>query len=695
MITHALNKYFATSLRIAVISLFVISVSVVSGFSQDLPDPVPHLETLPAGTIIIPMDDAKQTASNGRFNLKAYGLVQRLLQNNIPVKWSIRAGKSKDAVDFTATAARVYPSAQNAASLDFSGGPFIIPTGYETIALQVIQQFRNERPPNDNGDAQAQDVAVYRTTTSTTGVDIRYTITHKPKIAIGQNTGITSGVHQKLYDFALINDYSNVSGSTINEDSCYTIATQPHFDEPAFISNFRHFLESGGNVLLQCLSITTFENVAAPIGRFQTTGGYDGVGNNTNIDTNVAYNNGDMPFSQFIGAMNDNQLGAVEDYKLKRFSNFQNGTFDVVKNTGNYDDYLVATESHITGPNANGGAVFALGGHDYFQNGTDTTSANYNAQRMILNALFVPVTRPAGCGLQVPVIYSYKSVRLTTDLNGNGLVSPGDTLTWTITYVNTTPIAFPDFQITDLLDAKVDFSPSLTVTTTGTGTTASANGSYNGTSNVNMLAPGARLDIGGKIQVTVKTTVKNNSIGQVWNQTNATGINVAATGVRSDALDANTQGVQGNPTLPPGSIPQPQQTSGIDPTLAQILIPTAADASISGRVVNANGVGVIGASIRVVNAATSETFNASTDASGRYSVGGLQVGNLYIISASHWANHFPVSSYTFMLNDNVSGLTFAADVSKGSEADGLPIFGGSRPSGVKSSPAPKVSRKLR
>ncbi len=481
MITHALDKYFAFSLRLAVSLLFVLSISVVSGYAQDLPDPVPHLETLPSGTIIIPMDDAKQTASNGRFNLKAYGLVQRLLQNNIPIKWAIRAGKSKDQVDFTATAARVYPSAQNAASRISVAGRSSFRPVTETIALQVIQQFRNERPPNNNSDAQAQDVAVYQTTTSTTGVDIRYTITHKPKIAIGQNTGITSGVHQKLYDFALINDYSNVSGDTINADSCYTIATQPHFDSPAFISNFRQFLESGGNVLLQCLSITTFENVAAPIGRFQTTGGYDGVGNDTDINTNVAYNHGDMPFSQFIGAMNDNQLGAVEDYKLKRFSSFQNGAFDVVQNTGNYSDYLVASESHITGPNATGGAVFALGGHDYFQNGTNTTSANYNAQRMILNALFVPVTRPAACGLQVPIIYSYKSVKLTTDLNGNGLVSPGDTLTWTITYVNTTPIAFPDFQITDLLDSKVTFSPSLTVTATGSGTSASSNGSYNGT----------------------------------------------------------------------------------------------------------------------------------------------------------------------------------------------------------------------
>jgi uncharacterized repeat protein (TIGR01451 family) len=183
-------------------------------------------------------------------------------------------------------------------------------------------------------------------------------------------------------------------------------------------------------------------------------------------------------------------------------------------------------------------------------------------KRMILNALFVPVTRPMACGLQVPVIFSYKAVRLTTDLNGNGLISPGDTLTWTIFYFNPTPIAFPNFQITDLLDNKVTFSPSLTVNPTGTGTTASANGSYNGTSDINLLAPGATLGVNGRIVIQVKTVVKPNQIGQVLNQTNASGINVAPGGVKSDALDLFSQGVQGGIVAPLGSVLQTARQVG-------------------------------------------------------------------------------------------------------------------------------------
>jgi hypothetical protein len=49
-------------LRQVATSLFLILlIVVVKGYSQDLPEPTPHLEALPVGTIIIPMDDAKQS----------------------------------------------------------------------------------------------------------------------------------------------------------------------------------------------------------------------------------------------------------------------------------------------------------------------------------------------------------------------------------------------------------------------------------------------------------------------------------------------------------------------------------------------------------------------------------------------------------------------------------------------------------
>jgi hypothetical protein len=116
--------------RIAVIGILAL-VYVSAGYSQDIPaNAVPHLETIPAGSLIIPMDDTLQndggSGNSRRFNLKAYGLIQELLWNNIPVKWAISSTKVKDGGDLTAIA-KIDGTAGAGASTKFSGGPFIIP----------------------------------------------------------------------------------------------------------------------------------------------------------------------------------------------------------------------------------------------------------------------------------------------------------------------------------------------------------------------------------------------------------------------------------------------------------------------------------------------------------------------------------------------------------------------------------------
>jgi hypothetical protein len=63
-----------------------------------------------AGALVIPMDNTNQAVGTP-FNLKAYGLVNRLLQNEIPVQWAISATKAKDGVDFSVAAERLRPTA--------------------------------------------------------------------------------------------------------------------------------------------------------------------------------------------------------------------------------------------------------------------------------------------------------------------------------------------------------------------------------------------------------------------------------------------------------------------------------------------------------------------------------------------------------------------------------------------------------
>ena len=127
--------------------------TIVSGncaSSVDMPSPTQHLQTATVNSLVIPMDNAHQNIG-APFNLKAYGLVNALLQNDIPVRWVIRTGKAKDGIDFSVNASRVYPTTVAAAYLDFRASEFIIDTfwvnhsfypGGQT-ATQVITSFGN------------------------------------------------------------------------------------------------------------------------------------------------------------------------------------------------------------------------------------------------------------------------------------------------------------------------------------------------------------------------------------------------------------------------------------------------------------------------------------------------------------------------------------------------------------------------
>jgi hypothetical protein len=78
--------------------------------NTDLQGPPSNLQTLPAGSYVIAMDNAFQRNSAGEFNLKAYGLIVYLLNNNARIKLSIKAGKVKDGIDFTALAEQIKPT---------------------------------------------------------------------------------------------------------------------------------------------------------------------------------------------------------------------------------------------------------------------------------------------------------------------------------------------------------------------------------------------------------------------------------------------------------------------------------------------------------------------------------------------------------------------------------------------------------
>jgi uncharacterized repeat protein (TIGR01451 family) len=661
MNTHNLNRSLQSCAKFAV---FVFCLFAISGFGQAPPNPIPAAETIPAGSLIIPMDNINQGDAGGTtFNLRAYGLANELLQANIPVKWAIKPGKVKDAVDFSANVTRIAGTAgvSGPGDVTFSGGPFIVAAEFDTDAVRtLINNFNNA----------GVDVVVYETNGDAL-VDIRYTLTHKPKIAIGPDGGnFGSGVHQALFDSAGIGSlyYTSVTDDIIDPTACYTLATQAHSTSSSFVGLYRQFVSSGGNLLLQCASVGTFENDGN--GHFQTTPqGYSLFGTNAPsnaVDTTLLYPQGSMPFNQFLGAL-ANQDGAVTEFAYAPGGGAANGNQISVQNSGADLDKFVAAVSQLNG-NIAGGTVFELGGHDYIRNNTNATLiSRLNGQRMVLNAVFVPVTRPAPCGQVQSGVFGYKSVRRTIPDGVGGPIKPGNTVQWTIDYVNLSPANISNFQVKDIQQANLTVVlGSVMVTHRSTGAIADANPGYTGVgigSTSDLLLPNAFLPTNGRIQITVDMVVNMNTPnGSILrNQTIASGPNLTpSVSLNSDNIDRTNTSISGGVPQPtPGSWPQTQVTNSNDPTTFPVANPTAANASIEGSVISNTGRGLKGVSVTLYNASTGEFRSAMTNAFGYYRFDDAEVGSYYVLSLGRNKRYrFDVNSYSFSLTDNMTATTF-------------------------------------
>jgi fimbrial isopeptide formation D2 family protein len=676
------RKYNYTTLLFSF--LLLISLVLVNGISRvNAQQGTSTLEVIDADSLIIAMDNVHQgdagACGGPAFNLKAYGLAVTLLNNNIPLKWAISSTKtSKDGTDFTANVTRISgANCENGSTNEaFSGGPLIIPAAYKTAAISIINSFNS---PLSN----SQKVRVYNVNSSFTA-PIRYTLTHKPKIAVGPDGGgFGSGIYQQLFDDASIDDayWDNVSNSALQQGSCYTIAMQAHAADDAvnFISNYKNFALQGGNLFFQCYSVDVFENNLAN-GLFQTTNGWTvrGTNDNTEITATPQFPNVTMPFNQFIGGLADTD-GRVTEFQLKSGSNLKPGVLVSAVNPAPNGDVNIATVSRI-GSSTAGGNVFELGGHDYSRNVSGTTElTRTNGRRMALNAILVPATR-SGCGLSIPSVKAFKGVRMSTDNNGNGQPNVGDVVEWEVKYINDSSVTITNFQVTDTLNSKLTFVGPLTVTATS-GSTAAANASYNGTSNVNLLQSGASLAPGGKITIKIKTTVNNT--GTIPNQAigNGTGIS----NVKTDTIDSTTPGTVagyniGCDTAPTCLSQAPYQTSSNeDPTVIELTAgPSAGPATVGGRVIDASGRGISRATVTLVNASNGESRYAFTNSFGYFSFNNVQSGEFYVLTVSAARYTFPNGgTVAFQLEQNLTDLVFQAGGISGNSFAAPPATGNS------------------
>ena len=189
------------------------------------------------------------------------------------------------------------------------------------------------------------------------------------------------------------------------------------------------------------------------------------------------------------------------------------------------------------------------------------------------------VTIVAGVNVQ-----AYKSVKLITDADSSGSITPGDTLAYTIHYINLGGQVL-NFQINDQLPTGVTISATggQVLVVAGAGTVATKNAGYTGAASgavSDLLASGANLNTGGKITATFSIKVDAGFTGVLANQATGFGDSLPPAGIKTDNIGqtsdmpATATAAPFLLTIPSGSVAQ-TITATIDPTTFYVITTSA------------------------------------------------------------------------------------------------------------------------
>lgn len=452
----------------AAIFLVLLCCCLPSAQAQntDLPNPTPNIQTAPAGTWVIAMDNTLQ-ANPGHFNMKAYGLVVKILNAERSVRWVIKSGKAKDAADFSAMASRVFPTTAAASMRDFKAGPLLVFPQDTAGLTAVIQAF-------NNAQTSANRVNVYQLSASTQ-VDVRYVLTQKPRGAI-LNDGSNAKIHADYYVKAGIDSPMNwrVTNAVNLIDQCYTFASEPHSSSTGpTIDSIKSYVMRGGNFLAQCLAVNTYENAAN--GGFHTTNGI----NISNLSTspNFAYPNPDLSFSQYEGRFDPFLVGGAEkNWRAATGSAFVN---DHHKHQSGAlpSDPTVIGQSVAKLSTGRGHLVFYTGGHDYDKNNTIDL---VNGMRSFFNAYLTP------SGLTQCDFLSFATDISVQKTVNDGTLCLGDTTSFRITVQNSGSTAASPTAVT-----VRDLFPSTGLSINSSNASAGSYSAATGIWNVGTMLPGA------------------------------------------------------------------------------------------------------------------------------------------------------------------------------------------------------------
>ncbi|NRA91674.1 MAG: hypothetical protein HRU26_03150, partial [Psychroserpens sp.] len=343
----------------------------------------------------------------------------------------------------------------------------------EAAAITVINNFNNVIIPGIGGlgNGYKVKVNVYELS-SQTNIEIAHLLLHKPKAAILDNGG-NAGIQERVFKFAGLSENDHYSlglfAADIDPDSCFTFVSEAHAAEGSVsaseVSSIRQFLLDGGNFLAQCAAGRSYEQYAG--NRLITQSGVTDPG----IGGNIVFDNPTDPAIQIIGGLAD-EGGSAKSYRP--INGYQAGT-DIHRHAHDSDDGINHKfyGGKISGAPGLGGNVYYLAGHKYEGQGDIEQD---NAYRIYLNALLMPSSRPANCGLSItPSIILYKSGKFN-DENGDGCSDQGETISYTFAVSNTGNVNLTNVFITDPLvnvnGGPISLSPGETDSTTFTATYA-------------------------------------------------------------------------------------------------------------------------------------------------------------------------------------------------------------------------------
>ena len=394
-----------TFMRYVLLCLFLGIFSLKSLAQNELPGSfLANSQTIKVGSLIIPMDTAHQSVP-GYFNLKAYGLINALLQNEIPVKWAIKKGKTKpivlgapkDGFDFTVVAnavKRIFPDTAVISLKDtFYCGPFIIDSSWANTAIPIIRSFGN--------NVVVQQVLIASTT------DIRYTLSFKPLIGLFVDTaGATASGTDTIMRYQLqeAGFYSwnykllTPAGVIFNQSSVYSLLAQAHYSkgDTAHANPIFRYIQFGSNYFGQCAASYYFENRDTLL----TTKGIDTLSSGASF----AYQNPDLPLSQFQGAF-ANPYGEIKNWQIKPVagSALRSYTYDILTRSTTTIKIISAAKLKPTG--VKGGNVTYLCSHDYYGSPVVTPNVNskINGRRVFMNALFIPPSDTFGLDFRAEI----------------------------------------------------------------------------------------------------------------------------------------------------------------------------------------------------------------------------------------------------------------------------------------------------